>query len=95
MRSERELLSIVLEHIEELKEGLCMLTGDLCSSGVITFEEAIVIDRYVEKHGPAAKFEDLHGYGLVVFQWEPGEKASRAAWLKKEIKKLKDEEEKK
>jgi hypothetical protein len=78
MRSEKELLQILLDNMDLLDTGLCRLSGYLRITGVISIEEELLIDRYF------TRTLDV----LFTYSFPEGEKEPRIKWLKEQIDKL-------
>lgn len=79
MRTKKELLQILLDNIDQLKSGLCVLIIDLWDARVITRAEFNILDCHLESHWIDFRPEPGGYY------WKIGDKEIRAEWLKKQI----------
>lgn len=77
MRTTKELLEVMLENIDKLKEGLCLLSLDLRCADLITRDEDMIIMLYLENNIKSSRFA-----------WPVGEKEPRIKWLKEQIEKI-------
>ena len=85
MRTEKELLQVLLDNMDRFETGLCHLTGILNIEGVITFEEEFIIDEYVYENSPEEFYIDEYD---IHYKWVKGEKQPRIDWLNEQINKL-------
>ncbi len=84
MRTEKELLQVLLDNMDKFETGLCLLVQDLYELKLININELKLInvrirnipDRY-DKEG------NKYAYKWVVYQKQP-----RIDWLKEQINKL-------
>ena len=82
MRDTKELLGIMLENIERIDNGgMCRLVDFLWLSGVISVDEAILLDDYLIQNEPTDR-------DISAFWFKRGEVEPRKKWLEEEIKKL-------
>ena len=77
----KDLLQIMLDNIDLLETGLCLLTHCLAEGGTITDNEYYLIRQYINKY--PTKY-----YGTHFHFWPIGEAKPRIAFLKRHIKKL-------
>ena len=86
MRTNKEILKLLLENIDRLRTGLCGLANKL---ETITYHEYWNITTYITTHRPK-KGSKLYGHGPDTgndeYYWKKGDKESRARWLKYHIK---------
>lgn len=78
VRTDKELLQIVLDNIDMLETGLCLLTIKLRKRGVISSKEELIIDRIVQQNNPKLRY----GY-----YFKTGAKQPRIEFLKMLIEK--------
>jgi len=93
MRSTKELLQILLDHIEELlylggNLGLCDLTGALGSRNIISTEESFHLWGYIQTHRPINLHYIMSAFHDDQYFWKAGRIKPRIKWLKQQIKKL-------
>ena len=85
MRTNKEILKLLLENIDQLRTGLCGLANRVD----ITYNEYYSIYNYISRYRPNKKSK-LYGHGPDItnnqYYWEKGDKESRARWLKYHIK---------
>jgi hypothetical protein len=89
MRTEKQLLEVMLSNIHQLLGGLCYLNDRLYSQRIITSQEHAVISRYIRYNRPSMfsswnAFENWGGR----FYWSIDNIEHRVKWLNKHIKKL-------
>lgn len=89
MRTEKELLQLMLCHQEKFYGGLCLWIHILDFSGVITYDECYVLLDYIDHNRPS-KFSSLSAYKNrnKNYYWNKGDIAPRIKWIKKQIEKL-------
>ncbi len=85
MRSNKELLQILLDSIDSMNYGLCGLVFDLYLVNKLSSVERIRLSRYIKSYAPP-RYNVLGD--LCKYNWPVCEKGPRAEWLKAEIKKL-------
>lgn len=85
IRTDKELLEILLSNIDKLFLGLCSLCRELYLRSIFTDIEFGHMYSYIRKHKPRNS-RTKKGY---LFYWEIGEKKPRIAWLKRQIKNCK------
>lgn len=87
MRTEKELLQVLLDNIGLLKYGLCGLARDLHISDkkILSFKEYMSIKQYIRENAPVRYLDDGEE---SVYHWPVGEIEPRRVWLEEEIKKL-------
>ena len=78
MRTEKELLQLILDNIDMLKTGLCNLTLRLVMIGKMSYDEKIIINDYILNNAP-----NEH-----IFWFELGYAPPRIEWLKQQIEKV-------
>jgi hypothetical protein len=79
MRTEKELLQILLDNMNLFTTGLCILSWRLSNDEIITQKEEEFIDEYISSNL-------LHGrFG---YAFPRGEREPRIKWLKQQIKQL-------
>lgn len=74
-RSMKVLLQIMLDNIDKLDCGLCILAVEL-----FDYEEETDVLNYIADHKPRNSSDSYY--------WIPGEEKPRIKWLKYHIKKL-------
>jgi hypothetical protein len=89
VRTEKELLEVMLANIVRLRSGLCSLNSELHRWGIITVDEHAIISKYIRYNRPSifsswSAFWNAGGH----FYWTPDEVEHRVKWLKQHIKKL-------
>lgn len=92
MRTTKELLEVMLENIDSLESGLCILIHKLVFvTNDISFEEHVRLDEYLKENLPDKTFSYEYDPPRFSFPW--GEKEPRIKWLKEQIQLL-DEKDK-
>ena len=84
MKTNHELLKIMLQNIDELLcTGMCGVARyELPQNKLCTNEEGMKLDRYIERNTPKEIIGTAnHGW----YWWERGEVEPRKKWLKKQI----------
>lgn len=85
MRTEKELLQVLLDNMDLLKTGLCGLSLCLYLKDIIDDKEYELIETYIKEYAPKRYlFEGIESD----FNWEAGEKQPRIDWLNEQINKL-------
>ena len=89
VRTQKELLEVMLANIGSLRSGLCFLSGELFTQGIITFDEHIVMGNYIKYNKPSI-FSSWNAFWNADrrFYWSRGDVEPRVKWLKQHIKKL-------
>jgi hypothetical protein len=89
VRTQKELLEVMLTNIGSLRSGLCFLSSELFTQGIITFDEHIVMRNYIKYHKPSI-FSSWNAFWNAGsgFYWSRGDVEPRVKWLKQHIKKL-------
>ena len=91
VRTQKELLEVMLANIGSLRSGLCFLSSELFTQGIITFDEHIVMGNYIKYHKPSI-FSSwnafIHDCSRSPYYWSRGDVEPRIKWLKQHIKKL-------
>jgi hypothetical protein len=89
VRTQKELLEVMLTNIGSLRSGLCFLSSELFTQGIITFDEHIVIGNYIKYNKPSI-FSSWNAFWNAGsrFYWTRGDVEPRVKWLKQHIKKL-------
>jgi len=82
MKSEKELLRLLLFNIDMLRTGLCHLATELMWEGKITERERDKIWHYINLNRPQ------NGKPRKYYYWNSGEKEPRFEWLNQELNKL-------
>jgi hypothetical protein len=82
MRSTKELLQIMLSHINEVREGLCGIVWQLGDRGIFNSEEHLRILNYIADNRPI----NLRRILNTAYYWKPGKIKPRKRWLKRQIK---------
>jgi len=80
MRSEKELLELLLENINWLSAGLCNLAFDLLSHGVMNSQEYAILHQLIWDNEPFTTYDKY-------YFWLPGNKEPRIDFLNQLIKK--------
>jgi hypothetical protein len=83
MRSNKELLQLLLDNRQYFYFGLCGLAGELRINYIITFEEYCKIKNYIRKYANTELRKSKSVYYWEESKWEP-----REEWLKQQIKLL-------
>jgi hypothetical protein len=78
MRTEKELFELMLTRQDLFKYGLCDWFYRLCKERLITYDEYVLLGRYLESNS-------LKGGG---YWWEFGKIEPRIEWIKQQIEKL-------
>lgn len=78
MRTEKELLQLLLDNIDLLETGFILLTHDLHKMGKIRKKERFFINDFIGKQLTISKSEYFYR----------GEKETHIKWLKEQIKQL-------
>jgi hypothetical protein len=87
MRTTKELLELMLKNRNRhLRFGLCVVASDLYNMMVITDEEYLILQKYIDENQPRNLY---NWFGLIhtSFYWKPGDRKPRIKWLKKHIEK--------
>lgn len=89
MRTEKQLLEVMLSNMHLLLGGLCYLNDRLYTHKLITDDEHAVIYRYIRDNRPS-KFSSWNAFWNrnKLFYWTRGNVKHRVKWLNKHIKKL-------
>jgi hypothetical protein len=89
VRTEKELLEVMLEHIRMATAGLCFLNDQLFTRRIITDDEHAIIHKYIKNNRPS-KFSSLNALWCsnTRWYWTRGTVRYRVKWLKHHIKKL-------
>lgn len=83
MRSDKELLQLLLDNKDIFQTGLCLLAGTLYCRCKISAKEMLRIPDYLRTNVSTYYKENGYAYYWPIGEWEP-----REEWLKKEINKL-------
>jgi hypothetical protein len=59
--------------------GLCAVSGEMVNNGLMSYEEAVILDAYLEGHKPI---------GFWGYWWHPGEILPRYRFLSRLIREL-------
>ena len=89
MRSEKELLQVLLDNMDYFQTGLCRVITHLYLVDQIKYNELYLVRKYIRKNAP--EMYDESGC-LSVFNWVKGEKQPRIDWLNEQIQKLQQNE---
>lgn len=84
MRSDVELLKILLSNLDKLRTGLCRVNTEILSEKKITFREYKRINQIIREH-PTKFFLDKKDDW---YYFKPGELAPRKEYLKNLIEEL-------
>jgi hypothetical protein len=84
MKSNKEILELMLENQHLFKAGLCQWAFDTCIKNNISMKEYDNIDWYIYKNRPM----NLRTLFNTTYYWYPRDKSPRIKWIKKHIKKL-------
>lgn len=89
MRTEKQLLELMLANIHLFSIGLCYHNDRLHCRGLITTDEHYLIYQYIKTNRPS-KFSSWNAFWNCnnLFYWTPGDVEHRVKWLNKHIKKL-------
>jgi hypothetical protein len=87
MRTNKELLKVLLANIDKLKHGLCLLAIELKHTDIITTDEHFKISDYIYKNRPkkTSKLYDPE-WTRLAWYWPIGAKTPRVRWLKYHIR---------
>lgn len=87
MRTIKELLEVMLLHKDKITLGLCGLAIKLYDNDIITVEEHIRIDNYIQHNRPSA-FSSISALRSrrSNYYWVRGDIKPRIKWLNKHIK---------
>ncbi len=81
MRSIKELLILMKDHINLLKSGLCRLHSDMYSLGIINYDEHLLIKRFIFASTSL-------GINTTSLWFEIGDANHRILWLDSKINTL-------
>ena len=84
MKSNKEILELMLENQHLFREGLCQWAFDTCVRNGLNAEAYNNIDWYIYKNRPI----NLRTLFNTTYYWDPRNKSPRIKWIKKHIKKL-------
>jgi hypothetical protein len=89
MRTEKELLKLMLWNQENFVKGICGWIFSLNCHGIITKDECILIMDYIAHNRPS-KFSSLSAFKnrRGAYYWNKGDITPRIKWIKKQIEKL-------
>jgi hypothetical protein len=89
VRTQKELLEVMLANIGRFRSGLCSLNSELLRWGIITSDEHSIIHAYIKANRPS-KFSSLGALRCrnSIFYWPEYKVKYRVKWLKQHIKKL-------
>ena len=89
MRTEKELLQLMLDHPSKMGVGLCFWSSSLIVDNIITHHEFKSLRNYIHDNRPS-KYSSLSAYRNRdnSYYWDQGDIAPRIKWIKKQIKKL-------
>ena len=82
MRTIKQLLELMLEHKALFHAGLCIWATNLCTYNLITYDEVILLQKYITANKP----ENAGN----LFYWEMGKIAPRIKWINTQIENLKN-----
>lgn len=82
-RSIEELLQVLLENKTLFKEGLCKWIYKLYDNYIISYEERILLQKYLSENRPGRCFN--LGGTYKGFFWKPHNINPRIKWIKKHI----------
>lgn len=87
MRTNKELLQLLLDNIYLLRTGLCGVASRLNNSDVITYSEYYKIKDYISNNRPT-QGSKLYDSTQVTeaYYWKQEDKEPRVRWLKYHIK---------
>ena len=83
MRSDKELLQLLLDNKQYFSRGLCALVTYIYRKQIVSYEEFLQISLYIYVNAKTPKREKGEAYYWPICKWKPREK-----WIKSEIKKL-------
>jgi len=83
MRTNKELLELMLENQQNFHSGLCAWIISMYLRGIITTEEYYEFKKYLNQNKPIT-FHRI----FSAFWWKQGDINPRIKWIKKHIKKL-------
>jgi hypothetical protein len=89
MRTEKELLQLMLERQDKFAKGLCLWTELLFCSNIITYVEYSLLREYINNNRPSmfsslSAFKNRRGG----YYWNKGDITPRIKWINKQIEKL-------
>jgi hypothetical protein len=89
VRTQKELLEVMLANIGSLRSGLCFLNGELFTQRIINYQEHVIINGYIRNNKPSM-FSSWNAFinSNSGFYWSRGDVKPRIKWLKQHIKKL-------
>jgi hypothetical protein len=89
MRTEKELLQLMLERQDQFAKGLCIWIDLLNWSGIITYDELKLLLDYIDHNRPS-KFSSLSAFKnrRGKYYWNKGDITPRIKWINKQIEKL-------
>lgn len=86
VRTIHELLQVMLDNKKYFENGLCHWNYYLYWYDVITHEEKILLNHYIENNKP---FFNLYCLANGAYYWTPCRISPRIRWIKKHLKKTK------
>lgn len=87
MKTNKEILKLMLNHIHLLESGLCGLVYIICRLQVITANEDIKALEYIKRNRPKTKSKLADPSRLNThYYWELGKVEPRVRWLKYHIR---------
>lgn len=89
MRTEKELLQLMLEHQDKFSTTLCALNNSMFLDNIITINECLMLHLYIKDNRPSmfsslSAFKNRRGE----YYWNKGDITSRIKWINKQIEKL-------
>ncbi len=89
MRTEKELLQLMLERQDQFAKGLCLWVGLLCRANIITYVEYSLLKEYIDNNRPS-KYSSLSAFKnrRGAYYWNKGDIKPRIKWINKQIEKL-------
>jgi hypothetical protein len=87
MRTNKELLELMLENQQYFKSGLCWWIENMYRRGIITEAECDSLEYYLSQNKPITFYKILR-MNTNSYWWRIGDIKPRIKWIEKHIKKL-------
>ena len=87
MRTDKELLELVLEHSGMIKSGICICLFNMLVADIICYGEYSRLYEFIHKHRPKPN-EKFYCDKYGEYFWKRGDKKIRVKWLKYQIEQL-------
>lgn len=88
MKTDKELLQIMLDNKQHFCYGLCYWADTLYFHDILTEDEYFRLDHYISENLPTFTWYKLLHPFEVAYCWEKDDIAPRIKWIEAQIKKL-------